>query len=96
MYGCWFLVTDKCLPYHEVRVCIGCHPVCCCHSLTHLCLQVLINGATLGVSLVVALFTPGGAEKVYSIVGATGAAALAVSAPSERLTGCVFIATWVA
>lgn len=41
-----------------------------------LCLQVLINGATLGVSLVVALFTPGGAEKVYSIVGATGAAAL--------------------
>lgn len=35
-------------------------------------LQVLINGVTLGASLCVALVTPGGAEKVYAIVGASG------------------------
>lgn len=41
---------------------------CCCWC----CLQVLINTVTLGVSLAVAMLMPGGAEKVYAIVGATG------------------------
>jgi hypothetical protein len=49
-----------------------------CHHLYLLllvgaaCVQAVINIVTLGVSLLVALFTPGGAEKVYAIVGATG------------------------
>lgn len=44
-------------------------------------LQVLINSVTLGVSLAVALLTPGGAEKVYAIVGATGVLLLPLLRP---------------
>lgn len=35
-------------------------------------LQVAINSVTLCVSLLLALLTPGGAEKVYAVVGASG------------------------
>lgn len=45
---------------------------CAASLVVVVCLQVLINAVTLGVSLAVALVMPGGAEKVYAIVGATG------------------------
>jgi hypothetical protein len=67
---------------------------CCCWCV----LQVLINTVTLGVSLAVAMLMPGGAEKVYAIVGATGVHTfmLHVTAP-EKLNAVwtIFIPVWV-
>lgn len=56
---------NRCLHVRKLRCVLVCRD-----------LQVFINAVALGVSLAIALVTPGGAEKVYSIVGATGAVCL--------------------
>jgi hypothetical protein len=52
--------------YHYPLTCCGVH-------LFHLFLvQMAIQGCTLTVSLCIALMNPGGAEKIYALVGASG------------------------